>query len=773
MKKGYLTPLLVVFMLITQMMSPVVVFADGGTPPPEATEMPPIEETNEETVVSETDTEIPADETPTEEVTSEIDVPSDEEIVPTESDGTEKTEDLTIAEVFEQAPENTDVVVVNKEGEIEPLATQEAAEIVEEADPIWCPDGQSPTPGTNGCSPSFTTMTDVINWLITNDPDAAGTVWIEDGYDSASEGVTGFEIDGGDYTNLDNHALTIQGGWDGNSGSTTITGKSTFNGDYLHITNWSAKVTLNNIAVQETADAGIVVTTTEDISLENVSSNEHDDDGAYLDNMSGSGSVTITGTSTFNNNGDSSDGEGDNGLEIYSNGDVTIDGVNANGNYDDGIDVEVHNAGSLTITNTTAGSSVSTGNGDDGLDIETDGSVFLENITAIGNDDNGAYVDASHGDEGITTRNSTFSQNGDEGFEGYADLETILFYKVIAIENDEFGIWLENRFGDITLQNIMVNTNGLGGALLTSAVGDITITNGQFNNNGDAAIPDCVADECEFDFGEGAGLTIINWGGEGKVLLKKIQSSANYGDGAIIIGDDVRISHSTFNNNGQYDSGADDLYADGLYIEDTEGGPSSAYLKCVQANNNAAFGIEIYAEDTTLNSVFASQNIWDNFYLEHDSLTMLDDPCSSSKDDKTWQIISVISGQSIQLNCTSYLGTILILPNKDLVRFPCPTLGQASLSSLAAENFPAPLPDGTSFVSALTAYVTKDGVGLVTLPKSMIVSFLLDDNMLNDDLAILYWGGTEWIELPDIYQTDNGRLEVASIYTGHFVLVKK
>ncbi len=39
-------------------------------------------------------------------------------------------EDLTVAEALEQAPEGTEIVVLNDEGEVEPLATEEAAEIV-------------------------------------------------------------------------------------------------------------------------------------------------------------------------------------------------------------------------------------------------------------------------------------------------------------------------------------------------------------------------------------------------------------------------------------------------------------------------------------------------------------------------------------------------------------------------------------------------------------------------------------------------------------------
>jgi hypothetical protein len=39
-------------------------------------------------------------------------------------------------------------------------------------------------------------------------------------------------IDGGTFTTVKDYDLTIQGGWDGNSSSTNISGASTFTGDY-------------------------------------------------------------------------------------------------------------------------------------------------------------------------------------------------------------------------------------------------------------------------------------------------------------------------------------------------------------------------------------------------------------------------------------------------------------------------------------------------------------------------------------------------------------
>ena len=53
-------------------------------------------------------------------------------------------------------PNNTTVTVLNSAGESQPLTTQGAADaIASTSDPIWCPAGQSPIPGVNGCTQTF------------------------------------------------------------------------------------------------------------------------------------------------------------------------------------------------------------------------------------------------------------------------------------------------------------------------------------------------------------------------------------------------------------------------------------------------------------------------------------------------------------------------------------------------------------------------------------------------------------------------------------------
>jgi len=195
----------------------------------------------------------------------------------------------------------------------------------------------------------------------------------------------------------------------------------------------------------------------------------------------------------------------------------------------------------------------------------------------------------------------------------------------------------------------------------------------------------------------------------------------------------------------------------------------------VRANGNAAYGIEIYAENILLNGVTAAGNGWDDFYFESGTLNTLNNPCRTPKDtpDLIWQIVPITGGESVGLNCSAYAVTILVLPNGDEVRLPCPTIGEASLASVADTGLPSSLPEGSNHVSSFTAQVTHGGISLETLPAAMIVSFVIPEDMLDVNLAILYWDGSQWVEVAGAYKTTDDRFEASVNYTGVFVLVSK
>jgi hypothetical protein len=132
--------LLLIFVLCVNLFNVSSVYADGETPtePPVATQVET--ETAATEVATEIPTEPPVEETP---VPSEATpLPEETTATPVPSETTPLPEELTptpVAELLTQVPESTEVIVLDENGETLPLASEEASEIVEVVDPMWCP----------------------------------------------------------------------------------------------------------------------------------------------------------------------------------------------------------------------------------------------------------------------------------------------------------------------------------------------------------------------------------------------------------------------------------------------------------------------------------------------------------------------------------------------------------------------------------------------------------------------------------------------------------
>ncbi len=152
-----------------------------------------------------------------------------------------------------------------------------------------------------------------------------GTIWIESGPVSDGSSVTLAGL-GSTLT----HALTINGGWNGISGSTMMNPLTPSIFSVPLEIDWSAPVTLNNITVSGATGPGLTVTTTGSILLNNVDAIGNTGDGANLDNTGASSAqpVTLTGVNVFSEN----DGSG---LSVYSKGAIKASNlvVDENGNW--------------------------------------------------------------------------------------------------------------------------------------------------------------------------------------------------------------------------------------------------------------------------------------------------------------------------------------------------------------------------------------------------------------------------------------------------------
>ena len=333
------------------------------------------------------------------------------------------------------------------------------------ADPIWCPVGVTPVSGSPRCSPNYGALRSVLIWLDTNDPNVAGVIWLGRAYDSALEGGDNFVFDGDDFVNLDNHPLTIQGGWNG-LGTTTVnhSDPSEFNGDYLHFFDWHAPVTINDVLVDGSTHIGLWLNTTGDINLSHVDARNNVSHGAALSNYLGTGNITVS-DSTFEDNANE-------GLSAGSAGAITLNNVTANHNGSNYDGAALDNRSSTTAQPVTLnGTNVFNDNGS-GLMVFSDGPIVLHEIMASRNSivgaGSGAYLD---NDEAASPQPVS-----------------VLGATHQFVDNAMGGLAI-NSHGPITAENILATGNGFMGGQMhnggAGGAGGVMLTgNNAFMNNG-------------------------------------------------------------------------------------------------------------------------------------------------------------------------------------------------------------------------------------------------------------------------------------------------
>ena len=228
--------------------------------------------------------------------------------------------------------------------------------------------------------------------------------------------------------------------------------------------------------------SGLYVITQGNISLLNVTTNSNGTEGAVLENSSGNGTITVSGSN--DNSRSSFNANGWQGLVINTNGTVSLNYVTAMSNGDKGIDVD--NTSAATPKAVTAKNLNLYNNGADGLSVLSLGNITLNNINAQGNDLNGVYLNNTAGDarvkvsvsgdnyfwnsgadglhigtkgtaalSGIDTRN-----NGVDGIFVNA-LKGISLSKSYVKNSGQDGIYLESN-GAMALKDVSSFTNGSG-----------------------------------------------------------------------------------------------------------------------------------------------------------------------------------------------------------------------------------------------------------------------------------------------------------------------
>lgn len=610
----FLSLTILAFLLFSTVGTTVVYADDGaGTPETETTPAPdeggPAEtEAGDETPVA--DVEQPSDEEtqPVEETASgeeppaiEGEQPPAEEVQPVEEPVVEET----LQTILEQVPDNTTVTVLNSEGEALPLVSQESADAIASAyDPIWCPAGQVPTPGENGCTQSFSSFDELLTFLQTNEGDAAyqqaGTIYIQQG--AYLGGETSIDFNNYAFTQFNTYALTLQGGWDTTydpdvDGAPTFTTGTEFNVPIIIGSSsnpWVGSLTINNISISGvSSQTGLTLYTQGNIELDTVSVTDSQA-GAYLD----AGGYVAIEDSNF-----SANKEG--GADINADGHVNI----LNSNFDqngskrtDGYGVRIHSGDEVNLSNMSASY-----NEIFGADVTAEGPVYIDASLFNGNKSyqygtvNGGYGlrVISQGD--ITVDQGAVPGEGIEANDNFffgAYLEGVNIYVAQSAFNNNGSGNVENPIGRglevvstgaVTLISLQANNNQLFGVNV-GAVGAVTVTDSIFNSNQGYAYMDGW-------IYNGYGLQVIT---DGNIALDGVTANDNYLFGARLEGADVDVLNSFFNEN---DSDWHE-HAIGFGLEVISTG--NVALSNVTANNNQRFGanIEAVGEVEVLNSFF-------------------------------------------------------------------------------------------------------------------------------------------------------------------------
>jgi sulfur carrier protein ThiS len=744
------------------------------------TEGPVATETPTEVVVTEkpnaTDipaTEVPAaTQVPTE--TSATEVPgATETTAPTEAPAesaatqalleTATTEQTTLPDVLEQMPTDTSVVVLDENGQPLPLATQAAADAIAAGDPMWCPPGVAP--GGAGCTGSYTSLATLLSDLSAQNSgtgvNSDGVIWIESTYDSSVNDPTalGFTLDGSVLTTWSTHALTLQGGWDGNLGSTTILPSNSIFSVPIGIFSWTGNVAVNNVTVQNTTSSGLYVDTAGTIAANNIIADNNSYIGAALLGKSG---VTVTGVNEFNNNANSglwavSDGNitlnqslndsvvaignGVYGADLYSNfGAITLNQIMANGNLRG---VLAFASGTITASNITANGNVFRGVylfGESGVTM-TGSNQFRQNgvhgfwdvsgaflrssfgsVTLAGTnvfDSNGSIGAGLHGKSGVTvTGSNQFLYNGDSGLwavsDGNITLNQSLNNSVTAIGNGVYGADLYSNFGSVTVTGINQFNGNRRHGLIVYSPGGITVTGtNQFSNN------------------LGNGLVV---GSNGPITLNSIAGTGNTTDVFLFSPDSATVNSATVSS------------------LDATAVCGTLALNGVLASN---ISYPVAGEHTFVDTYGITRTIDCHpiIYVNGHLLGELPQVAPTQYE--------------FDLSCGSQTLYPVDLPNGDKVTIVCPVQGRAVISRLDNTTIPNDLPAGYTYASAFSVAVLQadEPIPLITEGGHVEVSFKVPSQGANS-YSILFWDNGAWVPLSDFLLSPDNKPQTFDLNPG-------
>jgi hypothetical protein len=408
-------------------------------------------------------------------------------------------------------------------------------------------------------------------------------IWVRDNYAGAD--AVAIVINGATLSTMKDFTLTIKGGWTGVGTTINALTPSAFDVP-LSIINWNADVTLSDITIDAGNVTGLTVTTTKNIVLTRVSSNNNTGGagrGASLNNSSGTGTVNVTG-GTFNGNA------GFGGLLVTSNGNVTLSGVTASSNIGPGYGAWIDNStgtGNISIATSTFSSNLSYG-----LHVLSKGTVTLTSVVVNGNGNYGAFIDNSTASTAksvtLVGTNNQFNSNTLAGL-NVLTKGSIGLANLIGSNNTNYGVYANAAAGTgtVTITNGVFNQNiGTGGGVYVLAKGNITLTTVTANQN------------------SWGGATLDNTAGTGNIAVTTGIFNLNGGDGGLKALSDgtITLTNVTANGNtGGYGASLDNTTASSAKTITLNGAN--------EFSSNRNTGLNVTATGAiTLNNVTANYN---------------------------------------------------------------------------------------------------------------------------------------------------------------------
>jgi hypothetical protein len=269
-------------------------------------------------------------------------------------------------------------------------------------------------------------------------------------------------------------------------------------------------------------------------------------------------------------------------------------------------------------------------NGENGLTALSLGDIYLTDVFAGANEDNGAFLLSGLGDvmvfssifgtpyEYLPTPSKNYG-NGENGLvavtlagditlggDQFVPAATDLGY-VDAHQNGMNGIVAATLFGDITANNVYADENNWFGAI-TIAGGDLSITDSEFDANG-TVFPTVTLASVE-DFSIGGGLVAI---AGHDTTLDTVDASYNHGFGAVVgnFGGLLDLLFSMGSSATGNLSAATGLPDDSFF-----GSHGDVNIYDSTFNHNDAFGLAVVSGgDVTLDHVQANDNGWFGTYI--------------------------------------------------------------------------------------------------------------------------------------------------------------